>query len=214
MRAASRRSTGGKPACSWLRPPAPATGAVAALLLAALAGCASHYEPVLSDRAVMPGYALADVRDLAGRTVKVEVFGNPFAVPPEAFAGQVASNMNTSNAAPAHFAAHSSTATAGRYRVVWNFAPPRSSVAPNEICRTTAVPPGRGGMPIDVYAAFCWDGDALSSVRGSIYYSATQNSVEFLVLVDAMTAALFPVDVAGLRRSGDTPLGRPMSHPF
>ncbi|HXZ02932.1 MAG TPA: hypothetical protein VEI03_23290 [Stellaceae bacterium] len=212
MRATSRRSTSGQSA-SFLSRPVPPGIVAAALLLLPLVGCVSRYNPVLSDRAVMPGYSAAEVRGLAGRTIKVEVYGNPFSVAPEAFAGQVAANMNQSDAAPAHFAAHPSGASAEPYRVVWNFAPPRQSIAPNEICRMTSAPPG-GGMPIDVYAAFCQGRDALSSVRGGIYYSDTQNSVEFLVLVDAMTAQLFPINAQGLRRSGDARLGKPMSHPF
>lgn len=185
----------------------------AAALVLPLAACAMHYDPVLSDHAVMPGYSLADIRGLAGRTIRVEVYGNPFAVAPEAFAGQVAANMNQSDAAPAHFAAHAPGDAVASYRVVWDFAPPRESVAPNEICRTTAVPPS-SATPIDAYAALCYGADALTSVRGRLYYADTQNSVEFLHLVDAMTAQLFPADVIGTRRSGDTRLARPMSHPF
>lgn len=212
MCAGSRRSTSGRSA-QFFSPLTP-LGVVAAALGLLLLGCVSRYNPVLSDRAVMPGYSVAEVRGLAGRMVRVEVYGNPFSVAPEAFAGQVAANMNQSDAAPAHFAARPSSATAEAYRVVWNFAPPHESIAPNEICRTTSVPRSGGGMPIDVYAAFCYGRDALSSVRGGIYYADTQNSIEFLVLIDAMTAQLFPANVAGLRRSGDARLGKPMSRPF
>jgi hypothetical protein len=205
MRAASPRPGAFFPRL-WTRPGA-------ALVLLSLVACAMHYDPVLSDRAVMPGYSLADVRGLAGRPVRVEVFGNPFSVAPEAFAGQVAANMNQSDAAPVHFAAHVAGDAGSSYRVVWNFAPPRESVAPNEICRTSSVSPS-AGAPIDAYAAFCHGADALTSVRGRLYYADTQNSVEFLHLVDAMTAQLFPVEIVGTRRSGDTRLARPMSHPF
>jgi hypothetical protein len=100
------------------------------------------------------------------------------------------------------------------YRVVWNFAPPRESIAPNAICQGKYEEASKVGMPIDAYAAFCRDGQALSSVRGRLYYTDTQNSLEFLSLVDAMTAELFPTDPTGPRRSGDTRLGRPSSHPF
>jgi hypothetical protein len=185
----------------------------AALATVALAGCVSRYDPVLSDHAIMPDYSLAEARRLAGHNVKVEVYGSPFSVAPEAFAGEVASTMNQSAAAPAHFAAHATRNLAPSYRVVWNFAPPPVSIAPNAICQAKEVRPGAQGMPIDVYAAFCRDDQALSSVRGALYYTDTQNSLEFLALIDAMTAQLFPPDDAGPRRSGDTPLGRPMSHP-
>jgi hypothetical protein len=183
-----------------------------ALATLPLVGCVGRYDPVLSDHAVMPGYSLAEARRLSG--VKVEVYGGPFAVAPEAFAGQVASTMNQSGAAPAHFTAHGSSDAASLYRVVWNFAPPRESMAPNAICRAKGIRINSAGMPIDVCAAFCRDDEALSSVRGALYYTDTQNSLEFLALIDAMTAKLFPADATGLRRSGDAPLGRPTSHPF
>lgn len=87
-------------------------------------------------------------------------------------------------------------------------------MAPNAICRAKDTRTNSGGMPIDVCAAFCRDDEALSSVRGALYYADTQNSLEFLALIDAMTAKLFPADVTGLRRSGDAPLGKPTTHPF
>ena len=161
----------------------------------------------------MPGYSLAEARSLAPQSVKVEVYGSPFAVASEAFAGQVAANMSQSAAAPTHFSARARSDLAHSYRVVWNFAPPRESVAPNAVCQARNIQPRGGGMPIDVYAAFCRDGQALSSVRGALYYADTQNSLEFLALIDAMTAQLFPADDTGLRRSGDAPLGKPLSHP-
>jgi hypothetical protein len=174
-----------------------------------LAGCAMQYDPVLSDRAVMPGYSVSDIRALAGRTIKVDVYGDPFAAAPYAFAGQVASNMNQSSAAPGHFTAHPATDPTAPYRVVWNFSPPRESVAPNQICRTKSVPPNNGRTPIDVAAAFCYGEQALTSVRGSLYYTGTQNSIEFLRLVDAVTTQLFPVEIDAPRRSGDSRLGKP-----
>ena len=183
-----------------------------ALVAIVLIGCAARYDPVLSDRAVMPGYSLAEARSLTG--IKVEVYGNPFTVAPEAFVGQVAATMNQSTAAPAHFAAHGPSGAAVPYRVVWNFAPPHESIAPNVICQAKDVRSNRGGMPIDVYAAFCRDDRALSSVRGALYYTDTQNSLEFLSLIDAMTARLFPADATGPRRSGDAPLGKAVTHPF
>jgi hypothetical protein len=179
-----------------------------------LMGCVTRYEPVLSDRAIMLGYSVPEVQGLANRTVKVEVYGNPFATSPQAFAGEVASNMNQSAAAPAHFAAHAPSDAATPYRVVWDFAPPRGSIAPNTICQEKYVEPGQAGIPIDAYAAFCRGSEALSSVRGRLYYTDTQNSHEFLSLVDAMTTQLFPTEVSGPRRSGDTRLGKPQSHPF
>ena len=178
------------------------------------AGCAIRYEPELSDRAVMPGYSVAEVLSLADRTLKVEVYGNPFAAAPQAFEGQVAANMNQSAAAPAHFAAHATSSAETPYRIVWNFAPPRQSVAPNAICQGQYEESTKAGMPIDAYAAFCRGGQGLSSVRGRLYYTDTQNSLEFLSLVDAMTAQLFPKDPTGPRRSGDSPLGKRVSHPF
>lgn len=212
MRATLRRSASGQSAPFFARL-ALRDVFVTVLVLAPLIGCVDRYDPVLSDHAVMPGYSFAEVHGLAGRTVRVEVYGNPFSAAPEAFAGQVAANMNQSDAAPAHFAAHPSDASTDPYRVVWNFAPPRESIAPNEICRTSSVPRS-GGVPLDVYAAFCHGRDALSSVRGGLYYTDTQNSIEFLVLIDRMTAQLFPANAAELRRSGDARLGKPMSHPF
>jgi signal transduction histidine kinase len=187
-------------------------GAWLALLGVPLAGCAERYNPVLSDRAVMPDYSLEAARRLAPASVKVEVYGNPFAVAPDAFAGQVASTMNQSAAAPAHFAAHAAQGVASAYRVVWNFAPPPVSIAPNAICEAKYIGSRGGGMPIDVYAAFCHQNHALSSVRGALYWTDTQNSLEFLALIDRMTAQLFPADAVG-RRDGDAPLGRPLSHP-
>jgi hypothetical protein len=177
-------------------------------------GCVTRYEPVLSDRAITPAYSVPEAQGLAGRTVKVEVHGNPFATRPPAFAGQVAANMNQSAAAPAHFAAYTPSDTTTPYRVVWNFTPPRRSIAPNEICQGKYFEPSQAGMPIDAYAAFCRGSEALSSVRGRLYYTDTQNSLEFLDLVVAMTAQLFPTEVSGPRRSGDTRLGKPQSHPF
>ena len=88
------------------------------------------------------------------------------AVAPDAFAGQVASTMNQSAAAPAHFAAHAAQGVASAYRVVWNFSPPRESIAPNAICQGKYVEPTKPGVPIDVYAAFCRDSVPLRS-RGS-----------------------------------------------
>lgn len=179
-----------------------------------LTGCAGGYAPVLSDHALMPGYSADEVRHLTGRAVKVEVYGNPFVVPPHAFDGQVASNMNQSRAAPTHFISDPEGGVIADYRVVWNFSPPQESIAPNAICQGKYVETLRPGMPIDAYAAFCHDGEALSSVRGRLYYTDTPNSVEFLTLVDAMTTQLFPRDATGLRRSGDARLGDPLTHRY
>jgi hypothetical protein len=131
-----------------------------------------------------------------------------------AFAGQIAANMNESASAPAHFSANGGRVDAPSYRVVWNFAPPQQSMAPNAICRGENVKSDEVGGSIDAYAAFCRHNEALSSVRGRIYHADTQNSLEFLHLVDAMMEQLFPTDVSGPRRSGDSRLGNRMSHPF
>ena len=185
-----------------------------ALIALPFAACATRYTPVLSDHAVMPGYSVAEVNGLAGRRIQVEVHGNPFPVPQQAFEGQVAALMDQSGVAPAHFAAHAADDPATRERVVWNFAPPRESIAPNAICQGKYVVPDKSGVPIDAYAAFCRGDEALSSVRGSLYYADAPYSLEFLILVDAMTTQLFPTDETGPRRSGDARLGRPLSHPF
>jgi hypothetical protein len=191
----------------------PARRFLAALLALAAPACDIQYTPSLSDHAIMPDYSLAVRQSLAGHTVMVEVHGNPFAVPPQAFAGQVAANMNQSGAAPARFTGAPSTATTP-YRVVWNFAPPHESIAPNAICRGQDTRSNEIGESIDAYAAFCRGDVALSSVRGRLYYTETQNSIAFLRLVDTMTAQLFPTDPTGLRRPGGARLGERLSHPF
>jgi hypothetical protein len=185
-----------------------------ALTLLPLSACATRYDPVLSDRALMPDYSVAEVQGMAHHTVNVEVYGNPFDVTPQAFAGQVAANMNQNDVAPAHFAAQVASNTAKPYRVVWNFAPPSTGVTPNAICEARFVRPDSRGAPIDAYVAYCRGRVALSSVRGRLYYTDSDNSLEFLSLVDAMTTALFPPSASGQRRSGDTTLGKPLSHPF
>jgi hypothetical protein len=189
-------------------------GLLVALIALPFAACAERYTPVLSDHAIMPGYSVAGLKGLAGHRVQVEVLGNPFPVPQPAFAGQVAALMDQSGVTPAHFAAHAPDDPATRERVVWNFAPPRESIAPNAICQGKYVVPDRSGVPIDAYAAFCRGAEALSSVRGSLYYADAPYSLEFLILVDAMTTQLFPTDETGPRRSGDARLGKPLSHPF
>jgi hypothetical protein len=190
-------------------------GCLSATVAAApLLGCSIQYTPVVSDLAVMPGYSAADVRNLAGRAVRVEVYGNPFGLPALAFSGQVAANMNQSASASAHFAAQPSSGDETPYRVVWDFAPPREGSTPNAICRAKSVESSRTGTPIDAYAAFCRGGEALSSVRGRLYYTDTQNSLEFLNFIGVMTAQLFPTDPPGFRRSGDARLGRRLSNPF
>jgi hypothetical protein len=177
-------------------------------------GCGAPSVSVLSDRAVMPGYSPDELQRLAGGTVKVEVYGNPFVIPPHAFSGQVAANMNQSAAAPAHFIADPSSDPVGAYRVVWDFSPPHQSIAPNAICQGRHVEPSGPGTPIDAYAAFCREGEALSSVRGHLYYTDTPNSVEFLNFIEAMTTQLFPRDASIPRRSGDARLGSRVTHPF
>jgi hypothetical protein len=186
----------------------------AALLALAATACVAQYSPVLSDRAIMPAYSVAVRQALAGHTVMVEVHGTPFSVPPQAFAGQLAANMNQSAAAPAHFVSTAPSDAASPYRVVWNFAPPQESIAPNAICQGKFARSNKAGESIDTYAAFCRGDAALSSVRGRLYYTETQNSIEFLSLVDAMTTQLFPIDASDPRRSGDARLGERLSHPF
>ena len=185
-----------------------------ALALLPLSACVTRYDPVLSDRALTTDYSVAEVKSMADHTVNVAVHGNPFGGAQEAFAGQVAANMNQSRGAPTHFAAHAASNTTEPYRIVWNFAPPSEPITPNAICQEKFVRPGRRGTPIDVYAAFCRGPVALSSIRGGLYYTDSDNSLEFLNLIDAMTTALFPTSANGSRRSGDTILGRPLSHPF
>jgi len=187
---------------------------MAAVLTVSMMGCVGLDEPLLSDRAVMPGYSVTKVQGLAGHTITIEVYGNPFSVPPQAFDGQIAANMNQSAAAPMRFAAHAPGDTAEPYHVVWNFTPPQESIAPNAICRADFVQSNSSGTPIEAYAAFCLGREALSSVRGHLYYADTQNSLEFLRFVDAMTTELFPTEGIGQRRSGDAKLGKPVSHPF
>ena len=120
------------------------------LMALPLVGCVGRYDPVLTDQALMPGYSLAEARSLVG--VKVEVYGNPFAVAPEAFAGQVASTMNQSAAAPARFTAHGPSAAASiassgilrRHGNRWRptrFAGQRTPAPTAAACRSTSAPP-------------------------------------------------------------------------
>lgn len=186
------------------------------LVASCLAGCDVTYEPALSDYAVMPAYSAAIVeRALLNRDLKVEVHGNPFDISPIAFAGQVAAQMNQTSVVQTHFTTHPGDSALPPYRVVWDFAPPRTSIAPNAICKVqpTNLEKIGGATPIDAYAAFCQGDAALTSARVKLYYTATQNSIEFMTLVASMTAKLFPADPPRFRRSGEAHLAEPPPKP-
>jgi hypothetical protein len=165
------------------------------LVASCLAGCDVAYEPALSDYAVMPAYSAAVVeRAVLNRDLKVEVYGNPFNISPIAFAGQVAAQMNQTSVVQTHFTTHLGDSALPPYRFVWDFAPPRTSIAPNAVCKVQHTDPEKigGGPPIDAYAAFCEGDAALTSGRVKLYYTETQNSIQFMTLVASMTAKLFP----------------------
>lgn len=186
------------------------------LVASCLAGCDVAYEPALSDYAVMPAYSAAVVeRAVLNRDLKVEVYGNPFNISPIAFAGQVAAQMNQTSVVQTHFTTHPGDSALPPYRVVWDFAPPRTSIAPNAVCKVQHTDPEKigGGPPIDAYAAFCEGDAALTSGRVKLYYTETQNSIQFMTLVASMTAKLFPADPPRFRRSGEARLTEPPPKP-
>jgi hypothetical protein len=51
------------------------------------------------------------------------------------------------------------------------------------------------------------------SARVKLYYTETQNSIEFMTLVASMTAKLFPADPPRFRRSGEARLAEPPPKP-
>lgn len=186
------------------------------LIASCLAACDVVYQPILSDYAVMPEYSAAVVeRAVPNRDLKVEVHGSPFNVPPAAFAGQVAAQMNQSSVVETHFTTNPGYSALPPYRIVWNFAPPRTSIAPNAICagRYDNLEEIGSDPPIDAYGAFCRGDAALTSARIRIYYTDTQNSIEFMDVVASMTAKLFPTEPPRLRRSGDARLAEPPPKP-
>ena len=187
-----------------------------AAVIAALAACQPPPVHQLAEYAVTPDYERATLeRDLAGRTVRVVVFGNPFAVPADAFAGQLAAAMTDAHAIDARFLARGDPeggAPVPGYTVVWDFAP-AGALSPDAICAERAAPPGaRAPLPIDAYVALCRGDKALSAVRARLYYTETQNSLEFIGLVDDATRALFPAHPPAFRRPGDTTIAPQVPH--
>jgi hypothetical protein len=171
-----------------------------------VAGCAPAPVAMMSDYAVMPGYSSALVATLRDRPIKVEVRGDPFGLPAEAFAGQIAATMSDVQDAPALlFASHDAPDLVPGYRVVWDFAA-RRGLAPDELCGAAAPPADREALPIDAYAALCREDKALTAVRARLYYTDTPGSLEFIALVDATTRALFPGRPPAVRRVGAAPL--------
>ena len=186
------------------------------LVASCLAGCDVAYEPALSDYAVMPAYSAAVVeRAVLNHDLEVEVYGNPFDISPTAFAGQVAAQMNQASVVQTHFTSQPGDSALPPYRVVWDFAPPRISIPPNAVCKVPHTDPEKigGTRPIDAYAAFCRGDAALTSARVRLYYTETQNSIEFMTLVASMTAKLFPAEPPRFRRSGEVRLAEPPPKP-
>lgn len=183
-----------------------------AILIAGLAACQPAPMHVLSEYAVTPDYARQRLDDdLTGRAIRVSVVGNPFDVPPEAFAGQIAAQMTDAHAFDVRFVARGADIGVPGYDVVWDFAPPRE-LAPDEICAEREARRPRAPLPIDAYVALCHDGKALTAVRAKLYYTDTQNSLEFIALVDDTTRALFPTQLPALRRPGDARIAPQVPH--
>lgn len=181
-----------------------------ALGLSALAGCTPV--PILSEYAVTPEYSLdlldAEVR---GHDLKVEVHGSPFGVAPEAFAGQLAAEMNQAQAFAVNFTSHDTGKMAPGFKVVWDFAPAHE-LTPDEVCSSTDSDSAAASLPIDAYAALCRENKALSAVRAKLFYTGTQNSIEFIGLVDDVTRALFPTKLPAFRRLGDARVAPQLPH--
>lgn len=178
----------------------------------AAAACAPVPVRVLSDYAVMADYARGEVEAaLRGQVVRVAVQGDPFGLPPEAFAGQVAASMTDSGAIDAGFASHDAAVTLAGWSVVWRFAPPRA-LAPDEICGGGSDGPGGRARPVDAYVALCREGRALTAVRARLHYTDTPGSLEFIALVDDATRALFPARPPVFRRAGGARLAPPGPH--
>lgn len=183
-----------------------------ALLAILVVGCQPSPVRVLSEYAVTPDYSRQQLDDdLTGRAVKVEVFGNPFDVPPAAFSGQIAAEMTEAHVFDARFVGRDGEPGVSGYAVVWDFAPPRA-LAPDEICAERAPRGDRAPLPIDAYVALCRAGKALTAVRAKLYYTGTQNSLEFIGLVDDAAHALFPSQLPALRRPGDARIAPQVPH--
>jgi len=171
---------------------------------------------VLSEYAVTPDYSRALLDDaLRGRAVRVEVVGNPFDLPPAAFAGQIAAAMTDAHAYDVGFVGRDADAPSSGlvrdFKVVWDFAPP-GALAPDEICGVRDRGGARAKLPIDAYVALCRDGKALTALRAKLYYTDTQNSLEFIGLVDDATRALFPTQLPAYRHPGDARVAPQVPH--
>src|SRR6185295_4968236 len=123
----------------------------AVLSVIGLSACATaQLVSALSDYAVMPAYSAEELqRAVANRSLPVLVHGR-------SPADDIAAGMNRSGAlGSVQFRATASDNPGNRYRVVWNFAPPVESIAPNEICAAAPADGRRAGPSVDAYAAFC-----------------------------------------------------------
>lgn len=173
-----------------------------ALLGLVAVGCTPTPMLMMSEHAVMPDYSRALIEELRGRPIKVEVRGDPFRQPAEAFAGQIAATMTTvSDARALAFSSRDIADMAAGYKVVWDFAPRRGR-APDEICAAAQPTGASQRLPVDAQAALCRGDRALTAVRARLYYTDTQNSLEFIALVDDAVRALFPERVPPVRRDG------------
>jgi len=137
----------------------------------------------------------------AGRDLRVEVVGNPFAGDAAAFAAAVTDAMRGQHwGQPANFTTTPGENARRDYRVMMLFNPPVSLNA-MRLCRDDAatLPTEATGDGIALFGAFCLGDKELTAIKGHVAGAAGPQDPAFRSLVGQVTRALFPPERDRLR---------------
>ncbi len=144
----------------------------------------------------------------AGRDLLVVIYGNPFDSDTGAFQSAVTGAMQGRNwGQRMNFTTTPGPDARPLYKVVLLFSPPVDLMAQklcSEPAGTLSAKPAPGGG-INVLAAFCRGGKALTEIKGYIESAPGHDDTAFRELVGQVTQGLFPPD----RRDDDDDCRRP-----
>lgn len=163
----------------------------AATALAATSACGGNMvlisEPVYQQLYTVEDFQLAALNG----EIMTRVFGNPFAVPRDSFAGLVTGMMKGANLGrEVIFTGTPAGRGSGYYHVALAFNPTPRTTA-DEICAgPPADPPVTG--PVTLLAAFCRSDGLKSTADGSAGNLSGPEDPRFRELVRGVTLALFP----------------------
>lgn len=183
---------------------APVIGAAAIL---ALTACANGV--TVSQTGISHGYSRSElsVVGTGGNELRVEVTGNPYGIPKQAFDETVVAGMQgKSPGAPVTFALEPQQEdTARHHRVVIVF-DPATILSPSQLCTASQpIATKAPGETMTVMGAYCQSNYEFTHAAARAKMPPGANTPEFRNLVTQLTLAMFPITNPHTKPESDLP---------